>query len=141
MKTIELKLYNFSELSEEAQQVAIENFDLTYQMEFYFDEALQTLEAFQRIFPIKYTEIDYVYGKAYGKYIGDENHRNLSGIRLLKLLENNYFYYIRKGKYRSTKSTTKHSCIKVKTLSNGNAFSAFYSRIFWCVSQTFTEVK
>jgi hypothetical protein len=100
-------------------------------MEFYTNDALETVKEFQRIFPIEYEEIDYTYGKAYSKYVGEENHRNLSGIRLLKLLENNYLHYIRKGKYRSTESTTKHPCIKVKKYANGNIFSAFHSRIFF----------
>jgi hypothetical protein len=131
MKTLELNLYDFSELSEEAQQVALENVDITDNMEFYADDALETVKEFQRIFPIEYTEIDYTYGKAYSKYVGEENHRNLSGIRLLKLLENNYLPYLRKGKYRSTQSTTEHPCIRVKKYDNGNTFSAFYSRIFF----------
>jgi hypothetical protein len=131
MKTLEIKLYEFSELSYEVQQVAIENLDLTYNMEFSCDDALETVKAFQLIFPIEYTEIDYTYGKAYCKYVGEENHRNLSGIRLLKLLENNYLPDLRKGKYRSTESTTKHPCIRVKKYANGNTFSAFYSRIFF----------
>jgi hypothetical protein len=140
MKTIELTLYQFSELSYEGQQVAIENLDLIYNMEFSCDDALETVKAFQRIFPIEYTEIDYTYGKAYAKYVGEENHRNLSGIRLLKLLENNYLHYIRKGKYRSTNSVAKHPCVKVKTLSNGNTFSAFYSRIFFDYDSNLTGV-
>jgi hypothetical protein len=131
MKTLELTLYEFSELSHEAQQIAIANLDLTDDMEFSCDNALETIKAFQRLFPIEFIEIDYTYGKAYGKYVGEENHRNLSGIRLLKLLENNYLHYIRKGKYRSTNTTTKHPCVKVTTYKNGNTFSAFYSRIFF----------
>jgi hypothetical protein len=131
MKTLELNLYDFSELSEEAQQVALENVDITDNMQFYADDALETVKEFQRIFPIEYKEIDFTYGKAYGKYVGEENHRNLYGIRLLKLLENNYLPDLRKGKYRSTESTTKHPCIKVKKYANGNTFSAFHSRIFF----------
>jgi hypothetical protein len=131
MKTLELNLYDFSELSEESQEVALENVDITDNMEFYTNDALETVKAFQRIFPIEYYEIDYTYGKAYSKYVGEENHQNLSGIRLLKLLENNYLPDLRKGKYRSTKSTTKHPCITVKKYANGNTFSAFHSRIFF----------
>jgi hypothetical protein len=131
MKTLEIKLYEFSELSHEAQKVALENLDLSYEMQFYCEDALETVKAFQRIFPIEYQEIDYTYGKVYGKYVGEENHRYLSGIRLLKLLENNYLPDIRKGKYRSTNSVEKHPCVKVTTYKNGNTFSAFYSRIFF----------
>ena len=131
MKTLELNLYDFSELSEESQEVALDSLNLDYQMEFYWNDALETIKEFQRIFPIEYYEIDYTYGKAYSKYVGEENHRNLSGIRLLKLLENNYLHYIREGKYRSTQSTTKHPCITVNKYANGNTFSAFHSRIFF----------
>lgn len=131
MKTIELTLYEFSELSHEAQQVAIANLDLNYEMEFIWQDTLETIKVFQRIFPIEYQEIDYTYGNASCKYVGQENHRNLSGIRLLKLLENNYLPDIRKGKYRSTNSVAKHPCVKVTTYKNGNTFSAFYSRIFF----------
>jgi hypothetical protein len=95
MKTIELKLYEFNELSEDAKQKALEKIDLSMDMEFYLNDADKTLKAFQRIFPIEWKEIDYTNGQSYSKYVGEDNHKNLSGIRLLKLLENNYLHYIR----------------------------------------------
>lgn len=131
MKTIELKIYDFEELSEKAKKKALSNIDLDHEFEFHQEEATQTIEAFQRIFPIKWKEIDYANGYYRANYVGEDNHRHLSGIRLLKLLENRYLHYVRKGKYRSTESSAIHPCLTHQKLSNGKVFHAFYSRIFF----------
>jgi hypothetical protein len=131
METIEIELYNFSELDENAKKKALDNTDLSNDIEFYWQDAENTLNAFQKIFPIEWNEIDYINGYSHLKYIGEENHQYISGIRLLKLLENNYLPYIKKGKYRSTESSLMHPCLVHKKLSNGKIFHAFYSRIFF----------
>lgn len=51
MKTIEIKLYKFNELSEEAKQKAIENYrSKGIDNQFMYDEAYATVKAFENVF-------------------------------------------------------------------------------------------
>ena len=131
MKTIELKLYEFSELSEDAQQNAISNLDTDNHAEYLAHEVKDTLDAFCAIFPIKWISFDIANCDYSVKFTGEDEHKNLTGIRLLKHLENNYFPQLRKGNYRTYKGNSKHLCIKYTKLNNGNTYGAFYSRIFF----------
>ena len=53
MKTIEINLYSFNELSEGAKQTAIENYRSEAHDIYWSDENRQTMETFAEIFPIK----------------------------------------------------------------------------------------
>lgn len=136
MRIIETKAYKFNELSDEAKENAINEYR-KQGIEYHFQsENSDTLEKFCDIFPVKVT--DYSYGGYSHSYInwdykGDDNARELSGIRLMKYIINNYSRYIYKGKYYSTNLKENreynHPNIKNKLLSNKKIFHAFYSRI------------
>jgi len=133
MKTIEINLYSIGELSEEAKERALQDW-LGDGFEYFWDEDnRKSLSEFEKIFPVKVK--DYSYG-GQGYYISFEfletnEIENLSGIRLLKYLWNNYKTYLYKGAYKSVKSGKKiyHKRVKSKVLSNGKIFNAYYSAI------------
>jgi hypothetical protein len=131
MRTIELTLFNFDELSEDAQQTALDNVNLSIETEFISEDVRSVLDAFCKIFPVEWKEYDIFNAHFSLKFTANDDVLKLSGIRLLRYLENNYLPQIRKGKYRSSKTTYKHPCIKITKLSNGRTFSAFHSRIFF----------
>lgn len=140
MKTIEINLYKFSELSEEAKENAIENeIRKGIDTSFYWDEAHQSVKAFHDVFNTREgfnSWLDVRFG-----YIED-NVRELKGWRLRKYIINNFWSDIHKGKYYSVKANhlIRHKRVKSKTLSNGNAFNAYYSAITIERSCPFTGV-
>ena len=97
METITLQLYNFSELSEEAKDFAINKYRYSHSVNtnFIYDEARQTVEAFHEHFPtvsdrrswfdISFTCSDTILA--------------LSGLRLRSYLINNFGYVLYKRKY------------------------------------------
>jgi hypothetical protein len=96
MKTIEVKVYEFAELSETAKQRAIDNYlNKGYDNQFYYDEIISSAKAVAEIFNLKfggeYTDI------RHGHI--DDDILNLSGIRLYKYIWNNYGSELFKGKY------------------------------------------
>ena len=131
MQTKRIKVYSFDELSETAQQQAIENArrtDNIQQCDFIYDEAHQTVKAFNDLFNV--TEgrrewTDFSTGQIDGDIL------NLSGTRLATYLWNNYRNDLYKGKYYPVKSDTplRHKRVKSKTLHNGRTFNAYYSAI------------
>lgn len=91
MKTLEVKLYSFSELSKEAQEKAIEQYRKSQNG--YFDDydAANTFEKFAEIFNISRYDIDYLepYRNEYKINLAYDV-LNLSGVRLYKYIVNNY---------------------------------------------------
>lgn len=140
MKTVEIKLFTIKELSEESQQKAHGDF-LSEDHYFWSHENNDTLKAFCDIFPVKVK--DYEYG--YRNYINftftaEDEIENLSGIKLLKYIYNNYESFLFKRKFYKTikNHEIKHPCIKHEKLSNNNIFSAYYSRILKDISCVLT---
>lgn len=104
MKTI--KLYEFSELSEEAKETAIEDFRNSGWNEYMDgDDNRKSLEEFIKIFPVKVRDWSYGGSRQDGIEFSiteeSEDILNLSGLRLSKYLWNNYKNQIYKGKYYS----------------------------------------
>jgi hypothetical protein len=102
--SIEYKLYKYEELSEEAKEKALQDFNSedTYP---WYDENKDVLEKFAKIFNISINGWEYGYHK-YVNFSMDceyEEIEELTGIRLVKYLWNNYKNDILKGKYYSTK--------------------------------------
>lgn len=93
MKTIELKLYSFSELSEEAKEKAFENFLSSERDFFWMDESLNSLKEglIHFGFELKDWSIDYYCAtNAYLKIVPyDEDVEELQGVRLWKYIHNN----------------------------------------------------
>lgn len=100
MKTKTIEVYSFSELSDKAKKRAIEK--RRDDQEYYWhDENVKSLKAFCDSFPVKYTDFSYGFDHSFirSEFTGEENHRELSGIRLYKHLFWNYFSVLFPGKY------------------------------------------
>jgi hypothetical protein len=131
MKTIELKLYSFSELSDEAKQNAIENYRSKGYEPNWTQENTDTVKAFYNVFPIEQ------YGRDWTNFRINANHdeiNDFSGIRLAKYIWNNYKDQLFKGKYYSgfngvQDKPIRHKRLKVneiKTGSNKGKFGHYY---------------
>lgn len=139
MRTIELKLYKFEELSEEAKQKAIEDWRSNDTEIAWASENRQTMEKFAEIFPIKVTNWSYG-GRGEGvsfRFTADDCIEELSGQRLATYIWNNYKSDLFKGKYyRHLSDGSKrifHKRIKSEQLKNPGRrcdwFNAYYSGI------------
>lgn len=111
---VKYRVYTIDELSEEAKEKAynawLEHWDYAWEI-----ENENTLKAFEELFPIKV--LDWEYG-LYRNYITfevtDDDIKNLSGIRLLKYLYNNYFNLLFKPKvYQHPKNPKKQRISKI----------------------------
>ena len=60
MKTIEIQVYSFNELSEKAQEKAINKFIEDGYFDYIFDEAYETVEKFFALFPASIRSIDFL---------------------------------------------------------------------------------
>jgi len=102
MKTIEINLYEFSELSAEIQEKVIEKYRETNQKEGipWQSEIEESFEKFANIFNIQWELIDYEEPdrNRYSVELED-NIKELTGLRLAKYIWNNYKSYLYKGKY------------------------------------------
>lgn len=132
MKTIEIKLYKFSELSEEAKQNAIENYrNEGIDNQFMYDEAHETVKAFENIFPSN--------SRGQNSWLDatvnlDDNILELKGERLRKYILNNFGSTLYKPKYIGSISTNEyvqHKRIKSQKEANknGKRFNGYYSAI------------
>jgi hypothetical protein len=128
MKTIEIKLYKFNELSEEAKQKAINDYRNNDNYEDFSDE-IESLKQFYSIFPVEQ------HGNNWSNFrvTCDDNISGLFGQRLAVYLWNNYKTNLFKGKFYGSLSTNepvKHKRIKSKgPFKNGNMFHPYYSAI------------
>ena len=133
METRTITVYNISELSEDAIDNAYNAYcqDDNY---FWSSENEETLKAFCAIFPVNAKDWEYGY-RAYVNYEFAEEPElaDLSGIRLLKYLVNNYWHDLYSPEYRGNieNSTVKHKRVKHKDLSNGKTFSSYNSGVFF----------
>lgn len=138
MKTKTINIYEFSELSEEAKENAIEEWRNTnYGNEFFWQREVEaSLDKFCSIFSIDYRLIDYEepYRNDY-KVNLDDNILTLSGQRLATYIWNNFRNDLFKGKYYSVLKVDRlnkrinHKRIRSEQLRNGNYFNAYYSAI------------
>lgn len=123
MKTIELKIYSFDELSEEAKEVAIENYRNNNTEVFWASENRDTMEKFAELFPIKVTHWEYG-GRGEGvdfHFTADDTIEELSGTRLATYIWNNYRneiykpkqYWICQGHHNAVGMNAKHRNSKI----------------------------
>lgn len=98
MKTIEIQLYKFNELSEEAKNTAISNFDASDDVYFAYDEIKDSVTAMADLLGLKFGReyTDLRYGHL------EDSILNLSGARLYTYLVNNYYSSLFKPKYIKT---------------------------------------
>lgn len=95
MKTVTVNIYKIDELSRKAQRRAYEHWLEKAEYPWH-DDNVKTLRKFEEIFPVKIHEFEYGGGRNYihFTFMEDKDIGNLSGIRLLKYIYNNYFDYI-----------------------------------------------
>lgn len=114
MKTIEITLYKFDELSSEAQQNAIDKWRETDTEYFFSHDNEASLKAFTDIFPIQVRDFSY---DAYSHservlYSGEADYQTLSGPRLVAHIQNNYGHVLYPAKvYRLKSGKTRKSRI------------------------------
>lgn len=128
MKTIEIKILTFEELSQEAKETAIQQFRERQQHDFIYEDARATVEAFNKVFNIeegRRSWLDYSISHI------EDNILELSGIRLRTYIINNFYNDIFKPKFiKSLKNTeARHRNVKNKTYKNGNKSAFYYSAI------------
>lgn len=127
MRTIEIKLYKFSELSERAKQKAINNHLNNIDGSHIYDEIKQSVDKLCDLFNLKTGN---QYDDLRHSHI-DDDILNLSGVRLYKYLVNNYWNELFKPKYlkcidREIKA--KQFICKVNTNHKGNKYTMLYSK-------------
>lgn len=139
MKTIEVKLYQFSELSKEAQETAVKK-NQENQHYFSSDENSATLKAFEEMTGIGNTDYSYGYGTHATVRTGmiDDNILELKGKRLLSYVWNNYREifsrkYLKHGELREKSRNGYHRMRKTRTIESGpnagKSSSSYYSNI------------
>lgn len=100
MRTATIEVYKIDELSESAKEKAFNKFCANDC--YNGDDNRNTLSKFEEVFPVKVTNYEYGYHNYINyKFTADDDIENLSGIRLMKHIYNNYFTDLFKGKYFS----------------------------------------
>lgn len=134
MKEIKVKLYEFSELSEQAKEVARNLYreNNTDDASFIYDEARASVQVFHKIFGTKEGNRNWLEEIDFSR-VKDQVLR-LSGDRLQRYIWNNYRNDLWKGKYRTVKTNDKkviHNRVKCSgPYKSGNYFNAYYSAVF-----------
>ena len=127
MRTIEIQVYSFDELSEKAQQRAIQDYRNGGVCDDYiWNEAKQTVMAFHEIFPTKTGNRSWL--DVNTDYI-DDNVLELSGLRLQKYLWNNFKSDLFLGKYignYDSQNKVNHKRIESKWYKNSNKWGNYY---------------
>lgn len=106
MRTVRTKIYSFDELTEEAKQVAIENYRNNFlDHDFIYDEAYKTVEEFNELFNLNEGQQSWLdFSTNFENDI-----ENLRGLRLQKYIYNNFGYKLFKSKCFSLWSKTELS--------------------------------
>ena len=130
MRTIEVNLFKFDELSEQAKQVAISNYRNGITEIFWSSENRNSMEKFAEVFPIKVKDWQYDYGGGYVRFVFDCDYEdeieNLSGQRLANYIWNNYKTDFWKGKYYNSWASEKiisHKKVKSTLMCKENGWS------------------
>ena len=138
MRIKETKVYQFGELSEEAQETAIEKFQDNMQEYFWAEDGISSLKEFCKRFDIELKDYSLDCGGSGNGHIqfnadtysmiADE----MAGMKVYKYILNNYHHILFKPQFRGTikNDTIKHKRIKHTKLTNYNVFNAYYSGIF-----------
>lgn len=142
MRIKEIKLYKFSELSEDAKERVISAWHDNDEY-FWGDENKESLKAFCDTFNIKVR--DWSYGDRASISTPDirvdhDEILEFTGLRLYKYVANNIEPFIRKGKYIGhINHHVKHKRCKNSTAKNtGNKWASYHSGVLWDYSCIFT---
>jgi len=128
MKTI--KVYMFSELSEDVQQKVAEN-TRGEDCDWFFSEANNSFEKFADEFGVKWQSIDYLEPYRNEYRVPENEYRDeLTGVRLATWLHNNLGHVLYAPKFIGSLKSNEvknHKRIRSKKLRNGNAYNPYYS--------------
>ena len=91
MRDFVTTLYKFDELSDDAQQRAVDDY-LRHNDFFWSDEWWQSLQEFCSVAPVKIDRLDFSLGHADCVWMGDRDVANLKGLRAWKWLHNNGWF-------------------------------------------------
>lgn len=111
MKTVAIKIYSFDELSEAAQQKAIQHHREYVDTSFIYDDAHNSVKEFHNIFNTKEGTRSWLDVRT--DHL-DNDICNLYGLRLQKYIWNNFGKSLYKGRYYSLWSKTEKSYIHHK---------------------------
>ena len=135
MRIKETKVYPFDELSDDAKQKAIDRYRYKNNDLFWDDENRETLNAFERVFPIKIKDWEYGYRNyiSFEMTVEHDEIEELTGWRLVSYLWNNYRTDLYKGRYYNVKANhpVRHKRVTSKTFKNGNTHNAYRSAVFF----------
>jgi hypothetical protein len=133
MRQTAIILYTINELPESAQKKAY--YEWLESCEYVWEkENKETLNEFESIFPVKIRHWEYG-GRGQRiewNFTDDEDIEDLSGIRLMKYLWNNYKEFLFVGKYighLNRDFPVKHKRIKPRKLNNGRFFLPYHSAV------------
>ncbi len=98
MQTVQVNLYNVNELDRTAKERAYQNY-CNGEQYFWTEENKDTLNRFKEIFPVKIKNWEYGFCNSYinfkfDTYYNENETKELSGVRLLKYIINNYYDYL-----------------------------------------------
>ena len=138
MRTQEITIFTFEELTPEAQHHAIEKYRNSSYDNFCGQEYEDTLKAFKKLFPVKVRDwqVDpccYSYCDMYSQASDEIN--DLSGLRLFKYLINNFGGTLYKRKYLGSLKTqnqphSRHRMVKNVEISRGTNKGKFYASVY-----------
>lgn len=100
MKEVTIKVYEYSELSNEAKERAKRHFEENGTFDYIFEDAHLVLRKFCEIFDIQYRKIDYLesYRNEYQFLMGNK-YLDMSGKRLIAHIWSHYGYLLQAPKY------------------------------------------
>ena len=138
MRTQEITIFSFEELTPEAQQRAIDKYRDNSYDNFCSQEYEDTLKKFINIFPVKIGDwqIDpWSYSYCEMESQASDEINNLSGLRLFKYLVNNFAGTLYKRKYLGSLKTqdqphAAHRMIKNREISGGPNKGKFYASVY-----------
>jgi hypothetical protein len=128
MKTIEIQLYKFNELNEEGKQNAINNERENVCVQFIYDDAYNTVKAFNDVFGLSERSrswLDFSTSKIVDSIL------ELKGFRLQKYILNNYGSklfkkaYLKHGELRDKEISFWHPMRKYKVINKGLSTGKF----------------
>ena len=138
MRTQEITIFTFEELTPEAQERAIEKYRNCKDEYFCSDEYNDTLKEFINIFPVnvKNWQVDpCCYSYCDMESTAEDQINDLTGLRLFKYLINNFSGTLYKRKYLGSLKTqdqphSRHRMLKSKEIKHGPNKGKFYASIY-----------
>lgn len=143
METIQINLYSFEELSEDAKKIALKNYEPF--TDFIYDDAYESVKKFNELFGLKEGSRSWL---DYNFWDYDDNQKELKGLRLRKYILNNFGHGLYGRKFYNSIGNNRiinHPCIKINyyDMSKGaivNLSNFYYSRIQFDTSCVLTGV-